>query len=828
MFGRKKSKEVKVAWKPQPGGQVDFLTCPIYECLFESSRGAGKRIADSQKILTKDGWKLVGEVTYKDKLVSIDGEYTDIKGIFHKEQGEMYKFTFDDGAITKADKDHLWTIRDRNWRRDGWKTKSTEWLLNKKGPFFIPLIENPVVGKKWEGYDPYVLGLILGDGSLTGSHVTVCTVDKFIENYLLRTEGWHSYDYESQNTTMCQLTRAKQEREIKDLLDRRIHHIKIIPQTLLESDADTRLALLQGLMDSDGSIDEEGRCTFYSSSIDLAKGLQELVRSLGGKATCRWKKRSEGGFKGSEDGYYVCSVTHGGKFNPFRLPRKANRVKSQIGCEVRRIVSIEKIEDEPATCFTVSHKSHLFVIEDYVVTHNTDALIMDFAQFVGKGYGEAWKGILFRETFPNLQDVIAKTQKWFRLIFPDAIYNSSEHCWKFATGEILYFRHARTLNDYWTFHGHEYPWVGWEELTNWATPDLYLMMMSVCRSSDPGIPRHYRATCNPWGKGHNWVKKRFIDAGMCSSVIKEVITEEEQEEAGMSNISGDRVMERCFVHGDRNENIALTTADPDYELNLARNTNSASKKAWIAGDWDIVAGGMFDDLWDKKIHVIEPFNIPNSWRVYRAFDWGLSKPFSLGWWAVCDGSVAHIKGKKVFFPRGTLIRIGEWYGWEKGNPNVGLRMTDTLFGRGMKQREDRLKRAYGIDKIFMGPADASIFGNESDAESIASKISRAYFGKPTRRQVFSPSNKRPGTRKLRWLLIRDRLEAAVKGDKETPQLFVFNTCQEGFIRTIACLPRDEVDPDDLDSDSEDHALDETAYMVLFATSPSEMRKYTIG
>lgn len=455
----------------------------------------------------------------------------------------------------------------------------------------------------------------------------------------------------------------------------------------------------------------------------------------------------------------------------------------------------------------------------------TDALLMDFAQFVGLGWGDAWRGILFRETYKNLQDVITKSQKWFRQIFPGALYNKSEHAWHFETGEILYFSYARTVDDYWAYHGHEYPWIGWEELTNWKTPDLYLMMMSVCRTSDPRVKaRRYRATCNPAGRGHNWVKNRFIDQAKPNQIIKDVVKAKDLEEFGIT-IDKDIVTERCYVHGDRDENKALMSSDPTYMNALLQNNNETQRKAWIAGDWDIVAGGMFDDLWRKDVHVIKPFEIPQSWKIFRAFDYGLSAPFSVGWWAITDDTYSIQNGKKVYYPKKTMIRIHEWYGWEKGKPNKGLRLSSNQLGKGIKEQEQFLKREYNVKRILKGPADASIFGDESDAESIASKISKAYYGYDRKANIFVASNKKPGTRVTRWQLIRDRLESALKKDLEAPHMYSFDTCREGFIRTIRELPRDEDNPDDLDTDAEDHALDETAYMVLHISTKGEIGKY---
>lgn len=457
----------------------------------------------------------------------------------------------------------------------------------------------------------------------------------------------------------------------------------------------------------------------------------------------------------------------------------------------------------------------------------TDVLLMDFAQHVGKGWGESWKGIIFRETYPNLQDVIAKSQKWFRQIFPDAVYNRGKHMWTFKTGEQLLFRHARVVDDYWSYHGHEYPWIGWEELTNWATKDLYMMMMSVCRCSNPDVTvRRYISTCNPFGRGHNWVKNRFIDQAKPNEIIREVITKEFLQELGVP-ATEDSVSERVYIHSSREENEALMKADPKYVINIAQNSNPLIRKAWIHGDWDILAGGMFDDLWDNKVHMIKPFMIPRSWKVYRAFDWGLSAPFSIGWWAISDGTSVFVDGKMVLYPRGTMIRIGEWYGWN-GEPNKGLRLTNVQMGRGLKKREDDIKRLYDIPKILKGPADASIFGNESDGEDIASKITKEFYNKERVNQlIFIPSNKASGTRVIGWQLIRDRLEASVNKDLETPHMYIFDTCHQ-FKRTIRIAPRDEDKPDDLDTTCEDHILDETRYMVLFSTTKGEQKKYTLG
>ena len=101
----------------------------------------------------------------------------------------------------------------------------------------------------------------------------------------------------------------------------------------------------------------------------------------------------------------------------------------------------------------------------------TDCLLMDFAQFVGHGFGAAWRGILFRRTFPELADIVAKSLQWFSRLFPDATYNQSKHEWRFAGGETLRFSYMEKPKDYYRYHGQQFTWIGWDELTNWAAPD---------------------------------------------------------------------------------------------------------------------------------------------------------------------------------------------------------------------------------------------------------------------------------------------------------------------------------------------------------------------
>ena len=430
----------------------------------------------------------------------------------------------------------------------------------------------------------------------------------------------------------------------------------------------------------------------------------------------------------------------------------------------------------------------------------TDALIMDYAQHVGQGFGEAWRGILFRQSYPQLEDVRAKTWRWYRQIFPGARWNGSQYKWAFPDGEELLLRHMARAQDYWDYHGHEYPWIGWEELSNWPTPDCYEAMMACCRSSNRQVPRKVRATCNPYGPGHNWIKSRFIDAA-APGVIR-------RDDDGRG---------RTHVFGTLYENRILLDADPDYLKTLRSDRNKNRRKAWLEGSWDIVAGGMFDDLWDPRIHVVSPFQIPSSWRIDRSFDWGSSKPFSVGWWAESDGSdVTTADGTARPTVRGDLYRIAEWYGWN-GKPNEGCRMLIKDIARGVLDREVAL----GLT-VLPGPADSQIFAT---VEGRSQAAEMADEGVHWTQADKAPGSRRAGVERLRTLLAG----AAQKTDRprEQPGLFVFATCRH-FVRTVPVLTRDARDPDDVDSAAEDHIYDETRYRIMARKGlggPQQIRGY---
>ena len=219
----------------------------------------------------------------------------------------------------------------------------------------------------------------------------------------------------------------------------------------------------------------------------------------------------------------------------------------------------------------------------------TDVLLMSFAQHVGRGHGDAWRGVIFRKTYPELADIVAKSERWFRLIFPEAQFNKASHAWTWPGGEVLMFRHMARPSDYWHYHGAELPFIGWEELCTWADDQCYRPMFSCCRTSRPQVPLRIRATTNPYGVGASWVRERFGLYGRW--------WETQVIEAGGKH--------RAAIHAHLRENRVLLAAIPDYADTIAASaTNPAMQDAWLRGDWDVAFGGMFDDLWKPEHNVV--------------------------------------------------------------------------------------------------------------------------------------------------------------------------------------------------------------------------------
>jgi hypothetical protein len=467
----------------------------------------------------------------------------------------------------------------------------------------------------------------------------------------------------------------------------------------------------------------------------------------------------------------------------------------------------------------------------------TEVQIARFARNVGKGYGSFWTGIIFDRDYKSLGDLITKSKRMFNKIWTEDecwfLASNSQLKWVWATGEELLFRVIDDPEDYWKYHGQEYAYLGWNELTQWPTADCYDIMQSCNRTSfkpeidspkdragkitvllDPITLENF-ATTNSYGIGHFWVKDRFIANARSGEIV---VTNVEIEEPG----TGDHInveLTRCAIRGTWKENYKL---DAVYIAKLKTERDPVKLKSWYFGSWDIPAGGAFDDLWRKDVHVVPRFKVPKEWRVIdRSYDDGGTHPFSVGWWVEANGetiklpnpvAIGEAYGANGFYDwtpeAGSLIQIAEWYGKSgKYGDNRGLGTATIEIAKGINERELAMLTGGWIDKLpSAGPADNRIFNTDPDKESPNVTFEKQGV-------IWERCDKTAGSRERDFKTFRDRLWAGIS--KEGPAIYFCANC-EGSIVTIPSLPRAKkqgVALDDVETKAEDHPYDMTRYRV---------------
>lgn len=410
----------------------------------------------------------------------------------------------------------------------------------------------------------------------------------------------------------------------------------------------------------------------------------------------------------------------------------------------------------------------------------TDASIGDWLQHSAR-YSENAIGIFVRRKFKQLAEVIART----KLLFPKlgAKYNEQKAEWKMANGARLKFVYLEKDVDAEEYQGHNYTRVYIEEVTNFPSPGPINKLKATLRSG-AGVPCGMRLTGNPGGPGHNWVKARYIDPAPGGYKL---ITE--TETLIIDGVSREISLSRVFIPSKLGDNAILMRGDPTYVMRLRQSGSEQLVQAWLDGNWDIVDGAFFSEF-DHERHVLDTELylpcIPHRALKFRSFDWGSAKPFSVGWYALVDETWRFPAGLEL--PKGALVKYREWYG--ACGINKGLKMPADLVAQGIVKREIGEHIKYGV-------ADPAIFsrdGGPSIAEVMA--INKCMWRRA--------DNKRKNG--------AEQLHIRLQGEG-VPMLYFLDCCED-TIRTLPVLQHDEDDEEDVDTDAEDHAYDETRYAVM--------------
>lgn len=374
----------------------------------------------------------------------------------------------------------------------------------------------------------------------------------------------------------------------------------------------------------------------------------------------------------------------------------------------------------------------------------------------GKSYGqlidamlyalqyEKSKQIIFRRTFPDLERSIIRTSLE---LFPREIasYNSSKHTWTFQNGSIIDFGYIDNENDVYQYQSAEYDVIRFDELTHF-TEYMYIYMISRCRGAN-GYPKRIKSSTNPGGVGHVWVKERFVDIGQANKIHScKLETGEETT--------------RLFIPSFVTDNKFLMQSDPDYVKRLDALPEK-ERKALKEGNWDIFDGQYFKDF-DRTVHVIKPFMIPDNWDRYRTIDYGLD--MLACYWIAID-------------PQGNEYCYKELY-----ESNLII-----------SQAAARIIEVNGDDKIKYTYAPPDLWNRRNDTGKSAYDIFRENGVILTR----SSNN-----RVLGWYSVQEHLKIEEIKDEQTGEtlkrskLRFFDTCRN-ILRTLPIIQVDEKNPNDV-------------------------------
>jgi hypothetical protein len=403
----------------------------------------------------------------------------------------------------------------------------------------------------------------------------------------------------------------------------------------------------------------------------------------------------------------------------------------------------------------------------------TEGSLGDWLEHSGT-YGEGAIGVFFRKELRQLDEVIARTHVLFPKI--KATWNGEKKQWTMPNRARLKFAYIETDAEAEKYQGHSYTRVYIEEATNFATEAPIAKLRATLRSG-AGVPTGMRLTGNPGGPGHRWVKERYI--APCPTGFK-IITDEVEYAGQIFKL------ERVFIPSKLSDNILLMQNDPTYVVKLMQSGSKELVRAWLEGDWDAIEGVFFSQFKESE-HVLSEQEwrdaIPRDAVRFRSFDWGSSAPFSVGWYAISDGTWG--------LPRGAIVKYREWYG--ASGPNKGLRMDAEQVARGILERE---REAH--ETIRYGVADPAIFARDG-GPSIAERM--AVTGCQFRRG----DNKRNNG----W----DQVRARLTGEFQRPMFYLFDSCP-ATIEQLQTMQADPKDSEDIDTHAEDHALDETRYALM--------------
>jgi len=385
------------------------------------------------------------------------------------------------------------------------------------------------------------------------------------------------------------------------------------------------------------------------------------------------------------------------------------------------------------------------------------AMLVDPLRYCDKTHHRA---LLLRRTMPELRDLITHSQRLYGRAFPGAKWREQEKEWRFPSGAKIEFGYAENMTDALRYQGQSYTWIGIDELPQYPSPDIYNFLRSSLRSVDPSIPVYMRSTGNPGNIGSQWVRETFVNPAIPNTTFA----------INIDTPVGTKKITRRFIPAKLQDNPYLMQTD-DYYAMLA-SLPEVQRKQFLDGDWDAFDDSAFPEF-SKSIHVVDPFDVPKGWQKFRAADWGYASPACCLWFAIDYDN--------------NLWIYRELY---------TKKITADIFARKILELEHSEYIRYGI-------LDASTWAKRGD---IGPSIAETMIQQGCR---WRPSDRTPKSRISGKLEIHKRLKPS-ETEKKEPGLRIFSTCRN-LIRTFPLLPLDDNNPEDIDTNAEDHAYDALRY-----------------
>ncbi len=669
----------QVLWAPQAGPQTMAMLAKEFEIFYGGAKFGGKAGSVDSKVSTPFGFKRMGDVEVGDQVSNPLGSVARVIAIHPQGEQDVFRVRFNDGAETLVTNEHLWLARltarkmkaDRRYydgdRQINAKIYTTAWLkefLEKNSErerdeygngapgVLIPLTE-PVEYTRadWQKvatFDPYALGLLLGDGCLRQNAVMLSAQEPELVAAIqartgveFRQAGPSDWRMNGPGRTVQELTRLG--------VYGKLAHEKSIPEIYLTAPVSVRREVIQGLMDTDGYVDSRGHCSYTSVSPSLARQFQLMARSLGYKATMT---EGEAGYKNRAGDFVQCrnafTVYLQGNVTKelFKLSRKRERCLDLIGTRdssrpYRRITSITSAGRQEAKCITVDHPNGLYVTDDFIVTHNSYCIIgwllkgnpevpLDKATPMDISYINCgqYRALVVRKNLDDLNSWISEANQIYSKL--GANYTQKPNEFTFPSGAKIVLGHLNDDHAVEKYFGNVVHRAAVDELTFIAERKNYMKLYSCVRSNIKGIKAQMLLTGNPGGPGTAWVMDRFVEPkDERGDIIPPLTRIVETSWNPFLKTMIDQT--RIFIPSKIADNPKGIATDPTY-YNRLMGMDDAERLAYLEGDWHSLGGTFFADFRSKHreseppeaCHVIEPGSrrIEPWYPRFAAMDWG--------------------------------------------------------------------------------------------------------------------------------------------------------------------------------------------------------------